>query len=508
MTFKPQPQTSQYALALASMTPHELGLCDFAFFTETFLGLPLWACQRRWCDSVQWAIEDSSKDGILIMAPADHGKTSRCVIPLILWLHARDRNNRIIFAMNLDSYAEQVGRAWSRRIEKTKVLSEKYGLVKGDKWSGQEYVLARDNWEDKDASLACLGVGSEIQSQRADYLILDDIATRRNSSTIALREKIASWVFTDAKSRLDKTREAGGKMIVFGHRVDPQDIYAQLEQKENWVVIKDRAIMDDATRTILAPEGHSYEKLCEQRSDDPAGFALLFQQQPVATGIYVTRQQFEHLKNRELKMVHNIPDVLRTQFVKIVMSLDPAFSISKWARFAVLGVWGISKSSKPTLLYGLREKTAPDTLIEICKAKMRVYQPDEFYIEGNTAQSLLIPVLRREFPWRAEHINSVYTLNPDGRLDAEIAKMFEKISAQPPMIELPYGDAASQSFTDALQEEVCNYPNYKFRDALMMWYIMEKGMGLIKLEERKAFFPPRGVVGSVSQTIRGYHALR
>jgi hypothetical protein len=488
------------------LSPYEYALVDFVFFIEEILGMKLWDCQRVWAEHFQWAVEDPQKRGLLNLAAADHGKTSRIVIPAILWLMARDKSVRIILIGNTDPYAQRIGRAVSRRILKSKVLQEKFGLRKGDQWSATDgYMIQRPDDEDgdeKDPSLQCLGWGGEIQSVRADWIFFDDVATRLNSATQAKREKLASYVFTDARSRLDKASKKGyGKWFFFGHRVAPQDVYTQLEGKADMVVRKDQAIIDDATKKILAPESsHTYESLCEMRTDDPVGFALLYQQLEVAYGIYVTRPQVDALKRPDLTFHSSMPDHLRAQFKYTYLELDPAFSVSRWARYSVLMLWGVTQSMHRTLLYGLREKLSPETLPQICETKFRIYQPDKFYIENNTAQALLIPPLRRAFPHRAADIEGLATTDPNGAgiLEQDINKCLELFSANPPLVSLPYGCQGSRTFVESFAEELTNYPNFRFRDMIMSFYIGEKGMGHIKDETRKCFFPASGVVGSVS----------
>jgi hypothetical protein len=490
------------------LDPYEYALGDFVFFIEEILGLKLWGCQRVWAEHFQWAVEDPAKRGMLCLAPADHGKSSRVVIPAILWLMCRDKSVRIILIGNTDGYAQRIGRQVARYITKgrvSKVLNKHFGLRKGDQWHSTEgYMVQRPEDEDdeKDPTLQCLGWGGEIQSVRADWLFFDDVATRLNSATLAKREKISSYVMTDARSRMDKASAKGyGKWFFFGHRVAPQDVYTQLEGKEDMVVRKDQAIVSDAEKKILAPESaHTYESLSEQRADDPVGFALLYQQQEIAMGIFITRPIVDAMKNRDLKFHYSIDDHVRSQFWKVFMSLDPAFSVSRHAKYSVLMVWGLTETRRHTLLYGLREKLDPERLPRVLETKFRVYQPDKLYIENNTAQALLIPPMRRAFPSRAADIEGIVTEDAGGRgqLDLDISECFKTLCATPPLVQLPYGCQASQNFVENFEEELCNYPNHRFTDMLMSYYIGMKGMGLIKQEQRRTVIPVRGVVGSVA----------
>jgi hypothetical protein len=519
----------------AKMTPEEFALCDLEFWCEYPTGIKLWECQRRWIHAIQWGLEDSSKQGVLILGPAACGKTSKVLIPAMRWCMARDRGARHILAGNKDDFAYQVGAAVMRPIEKNPALyRDKFGLAKGDIWSKDQYYLQRENDDDKDPSLLVVGVGSEVQSQRADILWGDDLVTRRNSASLASREKISSWFWSDFFSRLDPSREdrvVNNKIILSGHRGADGDLYAGIEDRENWVVIKDRAIVDEATKTILAPEsGKTYEDLCRMRDDDPVGFELLMQQRTVAQGIFVTRSHFERLKCPALKFHLNLEAETRKQFDLITMSLDPAFSVSKWARPAVLIVWGLKKVRsdlavtspdnlpksywRRTILYGLRDKMSPEQLMRVLEGKIRIYRPDRFFYEANQGQALLGPFVKRSFPELEAKTQGIFTVNPKargedrGRLDEEMAGIFESMTADaaPDAWQMPIGCAASQAFTNNLEEEIVNYPNWKYRDALMSTYINEKGAGLI-MPDKVTCRMGVGVVGGVSQQVRRMHGL-
>ena len=188
------------------------------------------------------------------------------------------------------------------------------------------------------------------------------------------------------------------------------------------------------------------------------------------------------------------------------MAIDPAFSTSKWAKYTVLTVWGLDEAKKKrTLLYALRDRTSAEHLIAICKAKFRVYNPDFFFIESNTGQALLMPIMEKEFPNDRSKIVGMATTNPNGKLDDEIGTMLKLFHNDIPDIHLPYGDITCQSFVDLMAEEIVNYPNYKFSDCLMSWYLFEKGMGLCQEQKRSGYIAPHGIMSAVSSVIRSRH---
>lgn len=439
------------------------------------------------------------------MAPADHGKTSRIVVPGILWLMARDLNSRQGLIGNTDPYAQQISRLVMGQIERNPLLERDFGLRRGPQWSAAEgLIIDRPNWGDKSPSLLAVGVGAEIQSQRFDFLWCDDMATRKNSRSELQRDGLRSYFFTDAMSRMDKTDTSKNKIFVFGHRVESSDTYQAMDGKKDWLYVTDKAIINDSDRSILAPEGHSYEELSNSRKDDPVGFELVFQQQAVASGKFITRTAIERCRRSDQKFYMNsLPPEVRSQFKFTWISLDPAFSDKRWSSFAVMNFWGMRHDGKTrVLLWAWREKVVPETLLPFMEMKFRLYRPDHFLIESNQAQLLLQTHMQKVFPNDHTKFKKVATVNPNGRLDEELTRLLDLYQADPPLIELPYAGATEQAYVHSLTDELLGYPDYRYRDCMMSQYVGEKGLGLIKDEMRRGY-TGTGIIGSVAMRRRG-----
>lgn len=468
------------------------------------MGKKLWKCQESWADKFQLVVDSDQYRALSLLAPADHGKTSCIVVPGILWLLARDLNTRIGLVGNTDPYAQQIVRLVMGHIDRTASLERDFQMRRGPQWSVSEgIILDRPNYDDKTPSLLGAGVGADVQSQRWDYLFTDDMATRKNSRSEGQRDQIRSYYFTDALSRLDKTNTTKNKVFNFGHRVESADVHQAMEGKKDYLYVVDRAIIDDTTRTILAPEGHTYEELSEARKDDPVGFELVFQQRAVASGKFITRLSMEKCRRPELKFyLSSLPPEVRSQFKFTWISLDPAFTQNRWSSFMVMQMWGMKHDGKTrVLLWAIREKVIPETLLPLMEMKFRLFRPDHFLIEGNQAQLLLQSHMQKVFPNDHSRFKKVMTVNPDGKLDEELALMFDLYQCDPPLIEIPYHGAAEQAFAHTLTEEMLGYPDFRYRDCMMAQYIGEKGLGLIKQETRTGYLG-RGIVGSVSAGIR------
>ena len=500
----------------SELSRQELALVDFQFFIESYCRRRLWRCQKKWANVVQTCI-DGDYRGLRLLAPADHGKTSRIIVPLILWLMARNRNVRIILVGNTDDYAAQIGRAVKSAIEQNKELREDFGLRKGEKWADAEIIIERplvDGIPDEKPTLLCVGIGAEIQSQRADYIITDDMATRKNSKTEGQRKFISGYWWTDLDSRLDDTPgmldPTKNKKLVFGHRVDAQDVYMEMDDLEGWLYVTDQAILYDEPNPrprdgdgldgrVLAPEGKTYEKLALKRSKDIEGFELLYQMRAAATGILITRSMMEAVRRPDLAFVNHMTPDLRAEFKMTWLSLDPAFTQKRKSSHSVLTHWGLLPSGKRRLLWGWRDKVLPETLLPLLEIQFRLRLPDWFIIEGNQAQTLIPYHLRGKFPDHYSKFRQFDTESKDNSLEDNISRLMALYTGESPAVEIPYKGPTEQAFAHAQLEEFVGYPALNRRDIIMSQYVGEMALKLLRDETREGHVPSEGLMGSVAR---------
>ncbi len=477
----------------------ELGLQDFAWFCGHYLDIKHYPAQERWADKFQLAV-DGDHDGLQLLAPADHGKTSRIVAPAIVWLLARDRNNRICLLSSTDPFAEQISRLAMSHIENRKPIREDFGLQKGDKWAINEWRILRPDLYMKDPSLLAAGVGAEIQGQRFDWIFYDDAVTRKNSRTEAMRGQLKTYIDTDANSRLDHLF-GKGKEFFFGHRCEPNDYYSD-NDRPRFVYHTDKAILDDTEQKVLCPEKWTYAALAEKRGRDPIGFELLYQQQAAGVGRFVTRISMEKVRVPTLRFLTSMDGANRGQFRMIWLSLDPAFTTTRWSSYVVLTCWGMTHNGQVRLIWGIRDKMTPESMLPLMEMKFRLYMPDHFFIEDNAAQTMLVSHMRKKFPDHSSKFKGVTTVNKDGKLDQEMIQLFEMYNQEKPVIEIPYAGPTEQAFAHAMTEEYVSYPNGKTRDMLMSQYIGFKGIGMLTQEIRKGHVLPNGIMGAVANQAR------
>jgi hypothetical protein len=495
------------------MDPAELALVDFQYFIGHYFDYRLWTWQKKLADDTQAAVESDLYFNHQFLGPADSGKSSRVVIPLVTWLLARDRNHRLILGGNKDSYIQQISHAAMRRIELSKKLQTDFGLRPSKPWSVEQWTIERPDVHERAPSVLAVGVGAEIQSQRADFVLGDDLLTRRNSRTESQRAVLNSYLETDLASRLDKTKRpiGKGKNLYYGHRVDANDGYKMREGwtsgPDAWVTRKYPAILDDAKKIILCPEATTYDTLASHRSRDLLGFQLMYQQESAQMGTFITQTSMERCRDKSLSFVQTYKQIsvgTGGEFKYTWLSLDPAFSQNRWSSHAVWMWWGMRADGRRQLLWGLRDKVSPESLLNICEMQFRMKMPDHFLIETNQAQVLLLPYLRKKFPDHTSKFKGVITHDNDDDLQNAIMRIFDLYAADQPQKILPFSGPTEQSFALTMTDEYCSYPEGK-RDTLMADYVGEKGLGLIKEETRTGHRTSRGIMGAVSDRYQKSH---
>ena len=495
------------------MTTAELALTDFQFFIGHYFKYSLWRWQKRLADDTQAAIDSDLYFNYQFLGPADSGKSSRIVIPLVCWLLARDRNHRLILGGNKDGYIQQISYAAMKRIELNPKLQEDFGLRPAKPWSVEQWSIERPDVHERAPSVLALGVGAEIQSQRADFVLGDDLLTRRNSRTESQRQALSSYLETDLASRIDKTKRpiGKGKTLYYGHRVEANDGYKMREGwttgPDAWVTKKYPAILNDTTKEILCPEATTYDTLASHRSRDLLGFQLMMQQESAQMGTFITQTSMEKCRDRSLSFYQTHKQLTigaGGEFKYTWLCLDPAFSQNRWSSHMVLMWWGMRTDGRRQLLWGLRDKVSPESLLNITEMQFRMKMPDHFLIETNQAQVLLLPYLKKKFPDHISKFKGVITHDNDSDLQNAIIRLFDLYSNEQPQKILPFAGPTEQAFALAMTDEYCSYPDGK-RDTLMADYIGEKGLGLIKEEMRTGHRTARGIMGAVAQKYARTH---
>lgn len=211
---------------------------DFETFAREYLHEPLFWHQQQWFDLLEGreprdlhpaqTYQPGRLDRLLCNTPPEHGKSTTITMNYITWRIVNDPNIRIILVSKTQRMAETFVYGIKSRLTgpRYRKLQQEFGPPEtyegsADSWTARSITLGQKDDGQKDPTLQALGMGGQIYGARADLIVLDDCVTLDNAHDY---EKQTLWLTQEVVTRLSK----GGKVLVVGTRVSPNDLYRYL----------------------------------------------------------------------------------------------------------------------------------------------------------------------------------------------------------------------------------------------------------------------------------------
>lgn len=202
------------------------GFAEFrsTFFPQAFPSPPLHS-------EIVRIIENAPPMSVtLILVPPNFGK-STIVSDYINWKLGEEPNHRFAVVSKGQEQAKKMLIHIKRRMEDTHNYSAYIGAYGpfyienqqklGKPWASEHITVARADHDERDHSLQCLGWTGQIYGSRVDTLILDDIQTGDNLSSV---ETMLDKFFLEYLSRGD----AQMRTVIIGTRIAMGDIYERM----------------------------------------------------------------------------------------------------------------------------------------------------------------------------------------------------------------------------------------------------------------------------------------
>lgn len=356
------------------------------------------------------------------MIPTRNAKSSTVTIDYSTYRICMNPNVRIILVSKKAEQAKKFLYAIKMRLTSSRFAklqaayapSGGFKAGRGDAWTANMiYVAGRDSAE-KDPTVEALGIGGQIYGARADLIILDDVVTLTNAGEWS---KQMEWINQEVASRL-----YGGKLLVVGTRVAPQDLYSELLNGENylsgrspWTHLRQPAVLafsdDPKDWKTLWPastepldeeqkplqdgiyEAWSGPKLFEIRSNlPPKTWSLVYMQQQVAENMTFDPTCVWGSVNRRRKpgplvagALDHPPRGLEGQWV--IASMDPAMSGDT---FTVVGAVDRQTSKRHIMNAWVKTNPHPTYIRDLIKEVTETYRVNEWVIEQNAFQLFLV----------------------------------------------------------------------------------------------------------------------
>lgn len=166
----------------------------------------------------------------LVLVPPNFGK-STLLEDWVNYKLALDPNHRITIASKSQQQARKMLGRISRRMTDVNQFAEyvsRYGPFHvdgqekmGKPWTRDYFTVARADHDERDFSLQVLGWSGQVYGSRIDTLVLDDIQTRDNLSSV---EEMLNKLSLEFLTRGDRNF----RTVIIGTRIEVGDIYEKL----------------------------------------------------------------------------------------------------------------------------------------------------------------------------------------------------------------------------------------------------------------------------------------
>lgn len=408
-----------------------------------------------------------------MLAPARHGKTT--VFSVVNTLHeiTKNRSIRIGLVCNKDSLARDILREIKWHLENNEELINTYGEFKPkkpDKWSEWQLQVSNNIYtiQRKDATISALGAMSAIKGLSFDYLLGDDIVDDKNSSTAEKCDALWDWLWSVLIPRC----MPGAPKKFMGTVENELDMYHRfIEDNRGFKVIRQQAILDENTKTVLWPEQRPYDWLAQQRAANYTSFSKTYQN--IVVGNEVAKIGADKINacydaSRTMCSM-GIPPEIRARYKYILMSVDPAWTQRKTSAYAVIMTEGVTHHDEVREVLDIfREKVSYDQLFQWIKNKYFALLPHLVIVESNQMQVKLAQEVRS----LAIPTKSIYTSGRKNDINVGIPMVYSIISTG--KFKLPTGDKVSQHLSTQLINEILSYPHGQYSDMLMAQYFLEQ----------------------------------
>lgn len=204
---------------------------------------------REWCARLQNYLRTATKSARL------HGKTLT-VYAKIMWHLFRLSKRR--FEILLLGYKED---AAAYHLKKVNDYIRVNSFFKDFKKIGTAETIVHYAYGNKEFIVEPAGILSFKRGRHPDIVICDDIL--KDPENLLNISQIIKINETFKKEVYSLPKKDGGELHVFGTPQDPQDLFAQLEKDKLFDARDYPAILNEALKTILWPEGFTYEYLMQ-----------------------------------------------------------------------------------------------------------------------------------------------------------------------------------------------------------------------------------------------------
>lgn len=460
---------------------------SFADFRRVFLGRSF----SPWFHTRAVEMIEKAEPGSItvFLWPPSHGKTALiedyCTFKL-----CTDPAYLITVGSEKQEHAKKVLGFVKQRLEEGtpgyELMQRKFGPFAPPKGLGEHNtqpwaaayfnVFRKPSGEDRDYSMAALGMGSSVIGTRTDLLIVDDPQSRKSlDQTSTLVETFRQdWL---SRPMGGGSRGQPGKTVVIMNRVGDRDFFHELEDKglaHN--VIRVRADRNpDSSQKWAWPEkfaDRDYEQMRANVGEEAWARNFLQIARPAGTQTF-TKAMIDGCKNPHRATFHDAPLGENGQALHVEIACDPGYGI------AAVGAAGFTQKKMYLLDVGsIPDLKSPEQIWDMIEVQIhRWNQPGrsivtDVIIESNAFQKGMLMDERSMEMRRRFGVNVVPHQTRMDKNDPEVGIPQMAMAMNRREIDFPAQDDASMKQFAELYEQFFNYRAFVKGSKLTMDQVM------------------------------------
>ena len=412
----------------------EMSKKSFKYFFVDVLGFLFSSHHKSWNDGL------SNHQYYCVKASRDHGK-SVFFMSYALWLAAFNPKTHImIFSHSMEQTLEHM-RFIRNNIENTDILRDL--KPQGKPWAKSYFEFTNGS------RIMAKSVGGATRGFHPDVVVCDDILWGTTGTEL---QRAADWFY----GVLLPVLHHSSRLMMVGTPFSYNDLYAELEQKETFLVETFPAINPNGE--ALWPERWNLEALEQRRLSMPA---IQFSREYLCEPIHDVASMFpmdilEKARDKNLVLLDRAdtnyneegePDGVWGQHF---IGHDPAISSDKNADFTAMTVMRMLPDEDVKQIVHVVHERGMSSLAQ--KRMMVIlnnkFQPDLIELEGNNFQRMLEAEMRE---MASDMPIKVFMTT---RTKKESLFMSLLLAFEQGQIKMPYGDKRSQEYTHKVEQEL------------------------------------------------------
>lgn len=230
---------------------------DGEFFIEFFLHEELTSPVPFFHYGEIWPLlTNTAMQRVLLAIPRDHAKTTLSKLAVV-WYFLFTNHRFCVYLSNTNTIAKNACKDIMGYFDSPNFIAT-YGRIKITKASETDslwqFEIPMPNGRVKNCILRAVGAGQQmrginIDNQRPDIAVVDDVEDNENTDSPILQKKLDRWIFGPFIKALARRK----KIIWLGNMLQPTSLLARLSTRPNWNPVVFGALVKDVATGLLRP---------------------------------------------------------------------------------------------------------------------------------------------------------------------------------------------------------------------------------------------------------------